>query len=105
MREVSPYNYTELKALGFGVDLTNGQIRVGSIFAGSQAEEKLKKDDQILRIDEYNFDPAPEGLICQLVNNRELQFTDRDSIDITVKRGEEILNLKLKQMKLLPISQ
>jgi len=105
MREVSAFNYTELKTLGFGVDLTNGQIRVGSIFAGSQAEEKLKKDDQIIRIDEYNFDPAPEGLICQLVNNRELQFTDRDSIDITVKRGEEKLNFKLEQVKLLPITQ
>ncbi|MGB6037479.1 MAG: aspartyl protease family protein [Cryomorphaceae bacterium] len=102
LQEDSPYDYSELKTLGFGVDLTEGQIKVGSIFAGSQAAEKLKADDQILRIDEYNFDPAPEGLICQLTNNRDLQFTERDSIDITVKRGEEVLSFKLEQVRLLP---
>jgi hypothetical protein len=101
MREVSPYDNSVLETHGFGVNLTGGQMLVGSIFAGSSADGKLEIDDQIIRIDEYLFDPAPEGLICELVNSREIKFRERDSIQTTVKRGEETITFELERMKLL----
>jgi len=105
LREVTAYANDALVTHGFGVDLVEGGLQVGSIYHGSQAEGQLQIGDQILQIDEFRFDPEPDGLICELVNSREIKLRDRESIDIKVKRGEETLDFNLDQLQLLPINQ
>ncbi len=102
LRKVSTYDNNALVTHGFGIILVNGGLQVSSIYHGTEAEGQLQVGDRVLRIDEYDFDTAPDGLICDLVKTRAIKFRERESIDITVQRGEETLAYTLKRVNLLP---
>jgi hypothetical protein len=100
MKPITTYDYSALETHGYGVNLVNGNIEIGSLYNGSPADGNLEIGDRILQIDEYNFEQNP-SLICEMVNAREVDFKKRDSIEMTIKRGEETLTLTLAKMTLL----
>ncbi|MCZ4408886.1 aspartyl protease family protein [Cryomorphaceae bacterium 1068] len=103
MKSVSPYENSTLNSHGYGVNLVNGGMEIGSIYNGSAADGKLEIGDRILKIDEYDFSADASDLICELVNSREIRFKERDVIEMTIERGEEVLTFQLERMRMLPL--
>lgn len=105
LRSITPYENSALSSHGYGVELINRRLEVGSIYNGSAADGKLEIGDHILQIDEYDFSGDAAELICDLVKSREIKLSERETIEIKLRRGQDTLNFQLDQIQLLPINQ
>lgn len=101
MKSIAPFENSTLRSHGYGLNLINSGLEIGSIFHGSPADGKLEFGDRILKIDEFDFSSDASELICEMVNSKSLEIKERDVIEMTVERGEEVLNFQLERIKLL----
>lgn len=105
MKAVTSYENSTLKSHGYGVNLVNGGMEIGSIFNGSSADGKLQIGDRVLKIDEYDFSSDAGEMICQLVSSGEMRFKEREVIEITVERNSQVLSFHLEKLELLTMKQ
>ncbi|MEM9052406.1 MAG: aspartyl protease family protein [Bacteroidota bacterium] len=90
-----------LETHGFGIHFTDGQIRVGSIYADSEAAEKLQLGDRILNMEEFELENLPFDEICSLLLAKTLKLDNRPSINLAIDREGERVEVELKRVKLL----
>ncbi len=104
MRKVQEYDYDDLTTFGFGVNLTNGQVLVGSIHHNSPSDGVLNPNDRILRIDEFDFEGKGSDLICEMIRSKSMRLEDRKVIEMVIDREGETKTIQLEKKVILSLN-
>jgi predicted aspartyl protease len=95
------YDNIDLETYGFTLKRDDGKIRVGGIFAGSNAfKEGLKLGDHILQIDDIIFENVDRDDWCDIIY-AEILRKNSEEITVKVMRDEKQFELKLKKERVL----
>ena len=88
---------TELRTFGFGFDFVDQKLIVGYLYNNSPAERAgLAIGDELVEIDGKAFD-FPD--YCSFLNGFEIN--NKEEIVLGLKRGNELIQVKLKKEKIL----
>lgn len=101
LRKIKDYDYNSIIDFGFKPDLINNKIFVGAIFNNSDSDGKLEIGDEILEINNTDFESFSKFDFCELVNNRKWKYERSEKIKIKIKRNKEFLTYEIKKLELL----
>lgn len=94
------YDYTSYSGFGFTWIFEEGNLIIGSLKVGSNAQKKgLKLEDSIVSINGKNFSKTSSQEWCEIIKNQTL--SNFEKIDITILRNGEKLNFQLQKELLL----
>lgn len=99
--ENKTYNYSSITHFGFSVDVRQNGIYVGSILENSEAENQLIIGDQILKINDNNFETISYNEVCNNIINNKWEYNDNNQLTISIHRDGKTHTFNLEKMKLL----
>ena len=80
LRKIKDYDYSSIISFGFKPDLRNNKIFIGAIFDKSDSDGKLELGDEILEINNVDFESFSKFDFCELVNNGKWEFEKSEKI-------------------------
>jgi hypothetical protein len=95
LKEIKKALYNSIETFGFNVLLVNNKLIIGSIFDDCEAREKLKNGDEILEINDENYQDLRKSNICDLYMSGSLSFGNLNHLKLRIKRGDKILIIRL----------
>jgi hypothetical protein len=100
LKENTPFQDSIIQDFGFKLRTIENKLIVSSIIIGSSAEQAgLQLNDQIIRIDDINYDMVSNEDACSMLFNKLLK--DKEVINIDVRREGESINMELRRETLL----
>ena len=91
-----------LKSFGFNVLLENNKLKVGALFANSNAQKNLEVGDEILTLNGVNCQDLSAEDLCNLYLSGPLNFEALNQLELKVKRGNTTENIKLNKEVVIP---
>lgn len=101
IKPITSPSENRLETFGFTTFLNDTSVFVASIFQDSDAWDTLKIGDEILEINGVNYQHLTSTALCELYMSGILNFTNIDTLEITVNRNDTRLPILLEKRTLL----